>query len=71
MKPLKVVMLEFVDECDHWSWYDVIRDTTPRKAIKQFMEECHPEEKYTIEKDAYTGYLMDNTEFCRAYYITI
>ena len=38
-KPLKLVMLEVLDNDNSWTWSEVTRDDTPEKAVARYVDD--------------------------------
>ena len=76
--PLRVVMLEFINDLNEWSWYSITRNDTPRRAIKRYLKEYGlDDEIIRTEKDPDLCIVgknevlyAENTDI-RAYYIDI
>ena len=76
-RPIKAVMVEYIDENNQWAWYEVSKNETPKQAIKRYLDndelcaEIIKVKGYDVPGCASGEYWIAKTEDVRAFYITI
>lgn len=60
----RAVMVEYIDDCNNWSWYGVYINTTPEDAIKAYLKESAEiePEKVTFIEGGDEGYTYPSEE---------
>lgn len=66
---LQVVMVEHIGDTGNWEWYDVVRDSTPKEQVIQYMQEQHGLDDIETEQQNEMVYGVGVD--VRAYYIFI
>lgn len=70
---MKAVMLEIIGDRNEWIWYSVTINTTPRKALLDYIEKnalFDDDEKPKVSKEADGSYTADEVD-ARAFFFTI
>lgn len=65
-KPIEIVLVEHMGENGDWEWYNVARDTTPKKAIRNYLKDMNLNHKQKISPtnyyDTFQGYVAEEDD---------
>lgn len=64
-KKLKIIVLEHIGDTGDWEWYSIQRNTTAKKAVKEYIAENLDDNNCSLITDD-DGYIGDGEGNCRA-----